>query len=120
MINVIGDVLLSSGIIGYFGPFTSSYRSRGTEIWIQKAAELEIPCSGANFSLNRTLGDPVEIRQWIIDGLPNDSFSIENAITMSKSRRYPLLIDPEMQGNKWIKTMEEKLAVVKLTDDDFA
>ena len=42
------------------------------------------------------LGDPVKIRDWTIDGLPNDSFSIDNGIMMSKARRWPLLIDPQV------------------------
>ena len=43
------------------------------------------------------LGEPVKIRDWTIDGLPNDSFSIDNGIMMSKARRWPLLIDPQGQ-----------------------
>ena len=46
------------------------------------------------------LGEPVKIRDWTIDGLPNDSFSIDNGIMMSKARRWPLLIDPQGQVRK--------------------
>ena len=53
-------------------------------------------CS-ATFSLNATLGDPVNIRAWQIAGLPIDNFSIDNGIIVSNSRRWPLMIDP--QGN---------------------
>ena len=79
-----------------------------------------MPCASA-FKLATVLGEPVKIRDWTIDGLPNDSFSVDNAIVMSKSRRWPLIIDPQGQANKWIRNMEKKnsLAVVKLTDGDF-
>ena len=50
-----------------------------------------------NFSVNATLGEPVKIRAWHIAGLPVDSFSIDNGIIVSNSRRWPLMIDP--QGN---------------------
>ena len=67
------------------------------------------------------LGEPVKIRDWTIDGLPNDSFSIDNGIIVSKARRWPLLIDPQGQANKWIKNMEKKnkLEVMKLSDGDY-
>jgi dynein heavy chain len=66
------------------------------------------------------LGDPVKIRAWNIDGLPSDNFSIENAIIIQKSRRWPLMIDPQLQANKWIKKMEgkRKLETIKLTDSN--
>ncbi len=67
------------------------------------------------------LGEPVRIRDWVIDGLPNDSFSIDNGIIVSKARRWPLFIDPQGQANKWIKNMERKhqMAVMKLSDGDY-
>ena len=40
---------------------------------------MNVLCS-ENFSLSETIGNPVEIREWLINKLPNDSFSIENAL----------------------------------------
>ena len=69
-------------------------------------------------SLSNSLGDPIKIRSWTMTGLPNDSFSIENGIIISKARRWPLMIDPQGQANKWIKRLEKSnnLVVFKLTD----
>ncbi|KAJ1517722.1 Dynein heavy chain 7, axonemal [Coelomomyces lativittatus] len=119
-LNLTGDVLLSSGVIAYLGAFTSRYRSFSITKWNAACLEKNIPCS-PNFSLSATLGDPIEIRSWILTGLPNDSFSIDNGIIMSKTRRWPLFIDPQGQANRWIKNMEKNnhLAVIKLSDGDF-
>jgi len=64
------------------------------------------------------LGDPVKIRAWNIDGLPSDNFSVENAIIIQNSRRWPLFIDPQLQANKWIKKMEatRKINITKPND----
>ena len=54
-----------------------------------------------------------------MDGLPNDAFSVDNAIVLKNARRWPLIIDPQMQAVRWIKNMERqnKLKVFKPTDD---
>ena len=117
-ISLTGDVLLAAGMISYLGAFFSSYRLECTTEWRKLCEDSKIPCS-KTFSLAATLGDPIKIRQWIIAGLPNDSFSVENGIILTNARRWPLFIDPQGQANKWIKNMEKanKLEVIKLSDD---
>lgn len=38
-------------------------------------------------------------------GLPRDLMSVESAVLMFNSRRWPLIIDPQTQANKWIRAM---------------
>lgn len=47
-----------------------------------------------------------------------DPFSVDNGIIVFNSRRWPLLIDPQGQANKWIRNMEKEngLLVIKLSD----
>lgn len=52
------------------------------------------------------LADEAEIAQWNTQGLPSDSVSVENGSILTKSERYPLIIDPQLQGIGWIKTKE--------------
>nr|XP_026485669.1 dynein heavy chain 3, axonemal [Vanessa tameamea] len=118
--NIIGDVLLAAGFIAYLGPYTVNYRRELVQTWNERAIKLEIPCSEI-FSLISTLGEPVVIRAWNIAGLPVDAFSIENGIIVEKSRRWPLMIDPQEQANKWVKNMERdnQLKVIKLSDPNY-
>ena len=51
------------------------------------------------------LADPVKVRSWQIAGLPKDNLSVENAVFVQFSRRWPLFIDPQGQANKWVKNM---------------
>ncbi|XP_015723152.1 dynein heavy chain 7, axonemal isoform X2 [Coturnix japonica] len=119
-VNLTGDVLISSGIVAYLGAFTSSYRKMQTTEWTLLCKAKNIPCSD-DFALTTTLGEPVEIRAWNIAGLPSDAFSIDNGIIISNARRWPLMIDPQGQANKWIKNMEKvnNLHVIKLSDSQF-
>ena len=92
-VNLTGDVLVSSGLIAYLGAFTALYRQGLADEWVEMCAKEEIPNSG-EFSLIRVLGDPVKMREWSLFNLPNDSFSVENAIINDNTRRWPLFIDP--------------------------
>ena len=118
--NLTGDVLVASGYVAYLGAFMRNYRDTVIDQWIQVLAEKAIPRSD-KFSLQSVLGDPVKIREWIIAGLPADSFSVDNAIVVSQARRWPLCIDPQGQANKYFRNMEKRnsLKVIKLTDSDF-
>lgn len=49
--------------------------------------EKNIRCS-ENFSLSKTLGDPIKIRAWNIAGLPTDIFSVDNGVIVDNSRRW--------------------------------
>ncbi|CAN0221029.1 unnamed protein product [Ectocarpus sp. 6 AP-2014] len=123
--NLVGDVLVSAGMIAYSGPFTPDFRQKLVKGWQEKLVELDIPHSdGCDVRL--TLADPVQIRGWAIVGLPSDGHSIENGIFMSLARRYPLLIDPQGQANRYIKNMGKDpsfslngIDVIKLSDKNF-
>ncbi|EDK99999.1 mCG115458, isoform CRA_c [Mus musculus] len=119
-INLTGDILISSGVVAYLGAFTSNYRQNQTKQWSQSCKERDIPCSD-DYSLMGTLGEAVTIRAWNIAGLPSDSFSIDNGIIIMNARRWPLMIDPQGQANKWIKNMEKtnSLQLIKLSDPSY-
>ncbi|XP_053317654.1 dynein axonemal heavy chain 6 [Spea bombifrons] len=118
--NVIGNVFIASACVAYFGAFTAVYRQQLIDCWITKCQHLQIPIS-PNFSLINILGDAYEIRQWNTDGLPRDHVSTENGILVTRGRRWPLMIDPQDQANRWIRNKETKngLKIIKLTDAGF-
>ena len=88
--NVIGDVMVAAGGIAYIGAFTAKYREDQAKEWTKKLATYGILFTEGAGIIN-TLSDPVRIRAWNIAGLPTDSLSTENAIILSKSRRWSLM-----------------------------
>jgi dynein heavy chain len=62
--------------------------------------------------------DAMTVRTWALEGLPSDWVSVDNGILVTRGKRWPLIIDPQTQGNKWIKKHEEKngLQLLKLTE----
>lgn len=51
----------------------------------------------------KLLTDDTTIAIWQNECLPSDRMSIENATILTNSDRWPLMIDPQLQGVKWIK-----------------
>ena len=118
--NTTGDVLISSAIVAYLGVFTAEFRDDYVTHAVTDVKSKGIPGSSV-VKLEKVLGNAVQIRDWNLAGLPRDSLSTDNAIIMSKSRRWALMIDPQGQANKWIRNMEgpKNLGVFKLSQSDF-
>jgi len=68
----------------------------------------EIPVSDG-LQLTKFLVDAATIGQWSMEGLPSDDLSIQNGIMVTRSSRYPLMIDPQSQAYSWIKSREPLL-----------
>ena len=103
-----GDVLLVSSVISYLGCFTKPYRVELLDKqWLPylKRVPKPIPMSlgyeGAN--VLSLLTDDAIIASWNNEGLPSDAMSTENATILTNSVKWPLMIDPQLQGIKWIK-----------------
>mmetsp|Transcript_21562 Transcript_21562/g.15747 ORF Transcript_21562/g.15747 Transcript_21562/m.15747 type:complete len:81 (-) Transcript_21562:1374-1616(-) len=80
-------------MVAYAGPFTSVFRNDLEESWRKRIKSLKIDASD-NITMKSLLENPVKTKIWTAASLPNDNLSIENAIIMFRSRRWPLMIDP--------------------------
>jgi dynein heavy chain len=126
-----GDVLLASAFISYLGPFTKQFRIHLMDQMFKPHLLTEftrvtkdsgsIPMSN-NSDLLKILSTDAEIAQWNADSLPSDPVSIENGAIVCNSSRWPLIIDPQLQGIRWIKTKESNrgrhLEIVRLGQRD--
>ncbi|KAA6382715.1 MAG: putative dynein heavy chain, partial [Streblomastix strix] len=117
---VLGDSILSAACLSYIGPYTAQYRQDLINDWLESCDELDIPVS-QNFNLETVLSTPVQTRDWNIQGLPSDPLSIENAVLVTNTRRWPLMIDPQGQANRWIRAKERdnKLKVMRPGEPNF-
>ncbi len=74
-----------------------------------------------DYLLERILSEEVQIRDWQEHGLPTDSLSTDNGIFIFNCGRWPLIIDPQGQANKWIKNMskDQRIHITKLSEPNF-
>ena len=101
-----GDILMITAFISYVGCFTRQYRiDLMHKFWFPKIEALEPKIDlSADLDPLGLLTDDAQIAKWNNEGLPSDRMSAENATILTNSARWPLMIDPQLQGLKWIKT----------------
>lgn len=67
------------------------------------------------YSMNIFYADPLSllvdnalVASWVRQGLPSDPTSVQNGTILTNSERWPLMMDPQLQGVVWIKERESK------------
>ncbi|XP_039572044.1 dynein heavy chain 17, axonemal isoform X2 [Passer montanus] len=115
--TLCGDVLLVSAFVSYIGYFTKKYRAELLEKhWVPflQGQSVPIPITPDLDPLS-LLTDSADVAAWNNQGLPSDRTSTENAAILCSTQRWPLLVDAQLQGGKWIKNkFGEDLQIVRL------
>uniref|UniRef100_A0A8C9ZTH7 Dynein, axonemal, heavy polypeptide 9 like n=1 Tax=Sander lucioperca TaxID=283035 RepID=A0A8C9ZTH7_SANLU len=112
-----GDLLLTAAFISYAGSFSKKYRRELQDnLWMPflRSQKRPIPMT-EDLDPVSMLSDDAMVAQWNNEGLPGDKMSTQNATILTNCERWPLLIDPQLQGIKWIKSRHgSSLKVVSL------
>ena len=119
--RMAGDVALACAFVCYAGPFNADFRTLLLkEYFYADCIAKKIPVT-AELSVTDFMVDEGTIGDWAREGLPRDELSVQNGIMVTRSSKWPLLIDPQGQGLGWIKRRDEvnQLKVTQLTDKRF-
>eukprot|EP01083_Nonionella_stella_P177342 623003_1 len=103
--NLVGDCIIASSFLSYFGAFDSEYRIELMNDIRDKIIEKKVIAISDKFNLSEFLSNPIDLRKWRICGLPSDDFCGDNGVLVTKGSRFSLMIDPQSQANKWIKNL---------------
>ncbi|KAM7067437.1 dynein axonemal heavy chain 9 [Molossus nigricans] len=103
--KLCGDILLIAAFISYLGFFTKKYRQSLVDgTWRPYLSQLKVPIPVTpGLDPLRMLTDDADVAAWQNEGLPADRMSAENATILINCERWPLMVDPQLQGIKWIK-----------------
>ncbi|CAK8695850.1 unnamed protein product [Clavelina lepadiformis] len=114
--TLCGDILLITAFVSYVGYFTRSYRVDFMDaFWLPFMTKQEVPIPKTEgLDPLSVLTDDADIAAWNNEGLPSDRMSTENATILTNCQRWPLIIDPQLQGILWIKNRYSNLKVVRL------
>jgi dynein heavy chain len=101
--------------VSYVGPFNAKFRVQlWKNTWIPDMLARKIPLS-AKFAQEKDIADPLsmladesDFALWKNDGLAADLVSLQNGAILTQCDRWPLMIDPQLQGITWVKRKLEK------------
>ncbi|KAM6948829.1 LOW QUALITY PROTEIN: dynein axonemal heavy chain 11-like [Aplochiton taeniatus] len=120
--TLCGDLLLTAAFISYAGSFSKKYRLELLELlWMPFLCSQKVPIPMTE-GLDPVcmLTDDATVAQWNNEGLPGDKMSTQNGTILLNCERWPLLIDPQLQGIKWIKSRYgNSLKVVSLGEKGY-
>ncbi|XP_060774018.1 dynein axonemal heavy chain 11 [Neoarius graeffei] len=104
--TLCGDVLLTATFISYAGSFSKRYRHELLHnLWMPylRTQKVPVPMTEGLDPISM-LTDDATVAKWNNEGLPGDKMSTQNATILLNCERWPLLIDPQLQGIKWLKS----------------
>ncbi|RHY37619.1 hypothetical protein DYB25_004897 [Aphanomyces astaci] len=112
--TIVGDVLVAAAFVSYAGPFTKPYRELLVNShWRPFLLGLKKPLAlHADATPMSMLTPATDEAAWVGFGLPSDRVSIENGTIVQHCKRWPLMIDPQLQAIHWLRA-KEALVVVR-------
>ena len=111
--TLCGDTLLAAAFVSYIGAFGAEYRLElWSQLWLPDMQSREIPSTEGIDPLE-VITDDGNNAKMMSEGLPADRMSIENGAIISQCTRWPLIIDPQEQGIKWLRQRETMAAEEK-------
>ena len=106
MKRLIGDCAVSCAFVSYCGAFNQEFRLMMiNERFRRDCEQRQIPVS-SSIEVTDFLVEPTVVGEWNLQGLPTDLLSTQNGILVTRSSRFPLMIDPQAQAINWIRNKE--------------
>jgi dynein heavy chain len=123
-LTIVGDTLLSSAFVSYISPFDAEFREMiWRDQWIPDLLTKEIPLT-EDITPLLALTNETQVAKLVGEGLPSDAGSVENGTIVTNTLRWPLFIDPQLQGLQWLQqraaVAAEKMAEKQEGGDDAA
>ena len=119
-LTLAGDCMVAAGFVSYLGAFNQEIREElWKDEWMKDLMDRKIPMTDGIDPLSMLTNEGISAKM-IAEGLPSDRTSVENGAIVINSKRWPLLIDPQIQASKWLKKREEgNLDIIQFTQKNW-
>jgi len=116
----VGDCLIAAAFLCFMGPYPNDYRIEINKAVMEFVKHSKIVKYSTNFTFEGFMTSASQIREWQVKELPTDDFSTQNAVLITKSHKFPTIIDPQGMAKTWIKKKTGKyLKVIDFKNKDY-
>ena len=119
--TLVGDCMLAAGFVSYVGAFDQETRDHlWKNVWTPDLIVRGVPLTPGVDPVSLLSNDGNNAKM-IREGLPADRISLENGAVITNCKRWPLIIDPQTQGIKWLRQKEagSRLQILQLTQKNW-
>jgi len=118
--SLVGDGLMAAGFLTYAGIFDHRNRRVLLAEWKEMLDALGVPYR-AELGLVEYLSRAADRLEWQSQHLPSDDLCMENAIILERFNRFPLVVDPSGQAEKFLieRYKDRKIVVTSFLDSAF-
>lgn len=119
--TLVGDCMLAAGFVSYVGAFDQETRDHlWKNVWTRDLIVRGVPLTPGVDPVSLLSNDGNNAKM-IREGLPADRISLENGVITTNCKRWPLIIDPQTQGIKWLRRKEtgNRLQILQLTQKNW-
>ncbi|XP_028131634.1 dynein axonemal heavy chain 7-like [Diabrotica virgifera virgifera] len=116
---VLGNILLTIGIITYLAPIDFSTRSDITDKWRLHISNYT-ECS-KKFNISESFSSKLKIDMRKQGDFLRDDFFLQNILIYDFSKLFSIFIDPDYHASTWIRKIERRnnLTITTFSDEEF-
>jgi dynein heavy chain len=112
MATLVGDTALAAAFACYAGPLSAAARGAlAADAWAPDVRSRGLPLADAPSPVDMLVDDATRAG-WSARGLGGDATSAENGAILATRARWPLLVDPQLQGVRWLAATEPELVTL--------
>lgn len=116
--TIIGDTILAAAFIVYLSGMSADDRNFCLQKWHTYLTRKRFIKVSTPFDVVEVAASPLDIQTWILAGLPSEAFNMQNAMIVSNSTRFCLMIDPMGIGTDFIKRLHQPKGMMIIVEDD--
>ncbi len=120
-LNALATSIYAASFLTYGGPLDKVHRETLMNSIKKVLRDTHVMMDHCDFDVQSILASSLQVKEWVLKGLPDNKYHIESAIILERSTIQTLVVDPHAQVYEWLraKCKDAPLTTTKFTEKDW-